>query len=406
MTRVLLLLALPSTAFSAAMVQHSTSLPVALGYVVAAPLVLVVVLGVLQASGVSRRVERSGWLGPAMLVAFFVVAAAAFAVIYPIADARKVIGGGTDTDDALDLAVRALLHGSYPYAEPTYLNNPISQLLGWIVLAAPFVLVFGRAAYLNVFWLGLWLAMLAIEAGSAWVAAVLATLTFVVFPGIPLTFLNGSDSFASLVAVAVLVVGSRRAPKGRWPLGLLAVTTGVVLSSRFNVVLLLSLLAASVGRRFGLARACAYAAVAGLVWLLVSFGPWLIDPSGFTPLHTYGMLGRFDSVIPRFGLLVPLATALLAVLLGGWVLGGGDVWLAMGLVLSMPVVCNFLAETAVYRHLDLWPLVYGLIATPVWVLAVAPAVNALLSAAPRSAPESAQPPFWRLMPRSAAARRS
>jgi hypothetical protein len=146
-----------------------------------------------------------------------------------------------------------------------------------------------------------------------------------------------------------------------------------------------------------------YGVLAGGVWLGVSFAPWLIDAADFTPLHTYGMLGRFDSVIPRFGLLVPALTGVLAVWLAWRVLRDGfDAWLAMALVLSVPVVVDFLAEVALTRQWDLWPLVYGLMAVPVWVFASLPAVASALG---RRAAE-AQPPFWRLAARSASASRS
>jgi hypothetical protein len=380
------LLGVPNALFSAALVQHSTSVAVALVYLVCAPLVVLMVLRF-----VPRLDEgRSRWL----LLGFFVVAAVVFAVVYPIADGRRAGGGGTDADDALDLAVRAVLRGQYPYLERTYLNNPITPLLGWIGLAVPFVEVFGRAAYLNVFWLGVWLVLLVSVTRSAWLALLLAVVTFVVFPGVSITYLNGSDSFASVVAICLLVVCMQRVP---WPV--LAVLSGVVLSSRFNVVLLLPVLAAMLGGR----RGVGFGALAGVVWVGVSFAPWLVDSADFSPLHTYGMLGRFDSVIPHFGLLVPALTGLMAVWLA-WKVARAEVdaWLAMALVLSVPVVVDFAAELALTRQLDLWPLVYGVMATPLWVFASLPAVTSALSE--RRA--QAQPPFWRLAARSASASRS
>jgi hypothetical protein len=115
------------------------------------------------------------------------------------------------------------------------------------------------------------------------------------------------------------------------------------------------------------------------------------------------MLGRFDGVVPHFGLLVPALTGLLALWLAWKVLRAEvDVWLAMALVLSVPVVVDFLAELALAKQLDLWPLVYGVMATPLWVQASVPAVAGVLSQ--RAA--EAQPPFWRLAARSASASRS
>src|SRR5262245_47016902 len=47
-------------------------------------------------------------------VTIWLVLLVAFAVVYPIANAG-VVGGGTDRDEALNIAVRELLAGRYPY---------------------------------------------------------------------------------------------------------------------------------------------------------------------------------------------------------------------------------------------------------------------------------------------------
>ena len=65
-------------------------------------------------------------------------------------------GGGSDSDDALNLATRALLHGEYPYRIRTYLGSPATYLPGSLLLAVPFVLL-GNAAYQDLFWLAAFL---------------------------------------------------------------------------------------------------------------------------------------------------------------------------------------------------------------------------------------------------------
>jgi hypothetical protein len=50
----------------------------------------------------------------------------AFLTIYPIANSG-VVGGGSDADDALDIATRELLEGRYPFYVQTYLGNPIGR---------------------------------------------------------------------------------------------------------------------------------------------------------------------------------------------------------------------------------------------------------------------------------------
>ncbi len=70
----------------------------------------------------------------------------AFAVVYPIADSG-VVAGGSDRDEALDIAVEELLNGRYPYHRRTEVSGPhalggtrISPLPGSFLLATPFVL--------------------------------------------------------------------------------------------------------------------------------------------------------------------------------------------------------------------------------------------------------------------------
>src|SRR4051812_25578807 len=61
----------------------------------------------------------------AILVAFVAI----IAVVYPIANSGR-FGGGSDVDDALILGAARMLHGLYPYTEPTYLGGWISNLPG------------------------------------------------------------------------------------------------------------------------------------------------------------------------------------------------------------------------------------------------------------------------------------
>lgn len=395
MLRVCLLLVAPNVLVSAAMVRQVASLRAVLPYLVAAPVALVGGLWLL-ASAAARRAPPARW-GPLALVVY-AAAVVLFVVVYPIADARRLVGAGTDADDALDLAARALLSGAYPYAERTYLNNPISPLPSWVTLAAPFVLLFGRAAYLSLFWLAVWLLLLRLEYRSAGLAALVSAAAFVFFPALTVTFVNGSDSFASIVAVCVLGVAIQRGwlDRAGWArLAGFGLATGIVLSSRWNVPLLLPLLCGALARRAGVPRGVAYGTLSALAWGAVTLPFWVANPAGFTPLHTYSMLGRFDAYLPGFGLLVPVATALLSLLLGAYLIRRGDLWLCMAVVTSAPVAAGFLAGLAFLPRLDFWPLIYGLMATPFWTLAAAPAVVDLFAGEARvAAPDPARRERW------------
>ena len=83
-------------------------------------------------------------------VTFFVILTV-FLVVYPIANTGQR-SGGSDSDDALNIAANELMHGRYPYSPRTYLDNPISPMPGAVLLAVPFVLL-GSSVYQNLFWL-------------------------------------------------------------------------------------------------------------------------------------------------------------------------------------------------------------------------------------------------------------
>lgn len=90
----------------------------------------------------------------AMLVGMVV----AFAVLFPQLNSQMP-GQGSDRDDALNVAIAAMFRGEYPYAQTTYLGNPITPLPGALLLAIPFWSL-GNAALQAVAWLAVWSAAL------------------------------------------------------------------------------------------------------------------------------------------------------------------------------------------------------------------------------------------------------
>src|SRR5690348_5285103 len=126
----LLILALSLVVPSVGAVQKYTGLPGLAGYTAAVVVALVVgyryVIPWLVSALSARRVA---WLAGATFLALVVI----FAIVYPIANSG-VVGGGTDRDEALNIAVQELLSGRYPYYPKTYLQAPISPLPGSILL--------------------------------------------------------------------------------------------------------------------------------------------------------------------------------------------------------------------------------------------------------------------------------
>ncbi len=239
------------------------------------------------------------------VVVVLLLYAIAFAILYPIADSGSV-GGGTDRDDALNQATTRLLAGESPYLEPTYLGRPISPLPGGLILAIPWVSIFGSAAVQNLFWLAVfYLLLVRICRSEPMAALVFITLT-AGSTAVQHEIMTGGDLLANSVAVTVVVAVAGSG--GKWPTGrrawVLAVFAGLVFAWRANFFFALPILAARMWRRTGRREAVTFCGVSLLTSAAVILPVWFWDPGHFTPLRTYGEIGFLDRMFPRFGWIV------------------------------------------------------------------------------------------------------
>lgn len=241
--------------------------------------------------------------------------AALFAVVYPLADAG-VLGGGSDRDEALDLAVRALAAGEHPYRLRTPLGNPITPMPGALLLAAPFVAL-GGAALQVLFWVP----ALAVALGRALrdrgAGLLLAAAAVALCPEALRDLLGGGDLFVSAAYVTValvLAMGAAAGRASRWAAAGAAVLLGVALSSRPNFVLLFPLALAGLARAGG-GRGVWMGALAAISFAAVTAPLYLADPAGFSPLHTADKLRQFEQVVPHAAAWVTGATVAAALLL-------------------------------------------------------------------------------------------
>jgi hypothetical protein len=294
------------------------------------------------------------WAFGLLLVSFLILAVFVVA-LYPIANSG-IMGGGSDGDDALDVAASTLLHGQYPYYPRTYLGNPISPLPGSVLLAAPFVLL-GGSAYQNLFWLLLFCATTGVQLRSASQALLLLWVMLLLAPALLHTLAIGSDYVANGIFVLLMAWWLTRwvqqPGRGRVVTLLLAALLGVGLASRAQFILLLPLVYSALGRRIGWRSAAGVMAVTATTLAATTLPFLLYDPAGFSPLHTYGEIGRFDVVIPRAGVLITLATALAGLALAGQDDGQTRVFLRnCTLVLALPVVCGVILMSIGLGRLD------------------------------------------------------
>ena len=296
-----------------------------------------------------RKCTRNSRLAPrtvnrALIYAAFGAILLAVAIGHPLAKSGQ-FGPGSDSDEALELAVHAVLHGDYPYSARTHLGNPITPLPGWIALAIPFVLL-GKAAYLNVFWFGLGLALL-----GRWSRhpGALAWLLLVSCPAILYEAVTGVDYIANSLVVmlsSLTLILVCRESLGRTLVA--AFAFGVALTSRWNFLLIVPLVVSRVAQTAGTRRALASAALVVLfpavsVTILVLLNGEA--PIASSPLH----------VLTKLRLIGPSATLL------GWLVLASATLLC--LVLSHPSVnastFGFLRSAAVVQA----TLVFGLVLT-------------------------------------------
>lgn len=291
-----------------------------------------------------------------LLVAGFGAMATLFLVLYPIANSG-VVGGGSDGDDALDVAAAALMQGQYPYYPRTYLGNPISPLPGSVLLAAPFVAILGGSAFQNLLWLVLFFITVCVALRSAGQALLLLWVMLLLSPALLHALAIGSDYIANGVFVLLFswwLLAWTAQPGRRWAVALLlAALLGVALASRAQFVLLLPLIFSALGQRVGWRPAAGLLAAAVVALAAVTLPFLLYDPAGFTPLGTYREIGIFDAVLPGAGVGITLATAAAGLGLARQDNGNLTVFFRnCTSVLALPVVCGVVLMSIGLGRLD------------------------------------------------------
>jgi len=260
-----------------------------------------------------RCSKRLAWT---LVVTCVAAMTAAFVIAYPKAQARAAEGTGSDADDALNIAARRLVAGEYPYAERTYLDHPISPLPGAVLLAVPFHLL-GNAAYQNVFWMIVYFAIAIHVLGDVRPAALHLAMLSALSPGIPYQTVVGMDWITNAIYVMagmhlLLVIDARRRPA----IGAAAaVFLGLTLSSRANFVLVVPILVAAMGARFGWRVALRQAGIAVAAAVAVTAPFYFWSPSEFSPLHTTNILQNLDGFVPYASVLIVGAAIAASVML-------------------------------------------------------------------------------------------
>jgi hypothetical protein len=314
----------------------------------------------------------------------------ALILVYPHANGHAP-GAGSDRDDAANIGAHRLLSGEYPYGPLTYLGNPISQLPGALLFAAPFYAALGNSAYANVFWLAVLVALVALVGASLPLGVAVVSTTVVLSPGLLREYLTGGDLIANAVYVALTTVAVYRLFAGRYAGPLAAAALGVALASRANFVLILIPLAPALIRRAGPRRALALMAISvavALSLIAVAFA----RPAGRDSLRVsdhLSALGRFGSTTTvAFAIVIALILALCTRRWSeGAVLGEAAVVQAL---FPIALVVNASIDTS---SLDFSPLVsgYGVPALLLFLPCAAVSGHRLLARPPALASKAAEP---------------
>lgn len=252
-----------------------------------------------------------------LAVAAGIVLIAVFALVYPIANAG-VVGGGTDRDEALNIAVQELLSRRYPYYPRTYLNAPISPLPGSVFLAVPFVLL-GNSAYQNLFWIVVFYLLNARYFRDYRIALLLWSTIFALSPLFWQEFVTGGDLLANSLFVCVftvLVMQIYQSSVSSSPeRTLVAILFGIGLSSRLNYLLLVFPVCSLLWQAHGWRFALKYTAVICGTIAIVTLPFYIYDPVGFSPLHTLRKVDQFGAFVPFAGPLIVIFSGLTALVL-------------------------------------------------------------------------------------------
>lgn len=297
-----------------------------------------------------------------LLLFTFLILLAGFIYFFPRADAG-IIGGGSDRDDALNIAVRELLRGRYPYYARTYLDNPISPLPGSLMLSAPFVLL-GDSAYQNFFWLAALAGIVGWCMGRVRHALLFLWFILASAPIVLREIFTGSDLLANSIYVFIFVLLLCLTNVNFHRRLAVAVLLGLGLASRAHFLLVLPLVFAFLSRREGVSRAFFLLLAVALTFVMVTLPFVLYDPAGFAPMHTAGRLAVFG-VRPPFTWLIPLVTAVLALSLS---LRQQKTFeglaLSCAIVLAMPFVMGLGAPLLLDEMTQPRLMSYGLSALP------------------------------------------
>lgn len=187
--------------------------------------------------------------------------------------------------------------------------EPVSVLPGLILLAAPFVWLFGYSGYQNALWMVVLVLLARRSTRTPQLGLYTVAVLFAAMPNLSREFLNGSDFFANTVMVLAAIAATERV-QGRAlrRAALIGAVVGLLLATRIACLPLLGVLGCWLWRREGLQAAVAFLTPAGLVAAGLVLPFVIVDPEWFSPLHVRDRMVWVDAFLPGASFAVQVLT--------------------------------------------------------------------------------------------------
>jgi hypothetical protein len=329
-----------------------------------------------------------------LIIAVVAMAVALLVVVYPKANAHFDADGnvrGSDRDEALDMGATALLHGRYPYAEPTYQGSPISPMPGAFILAMPFVLV-RSSAYQILFWLPAFAltarAMAKHVSGGAIAALMLVPLWLAEVQEIATGGDYQVDCLYNICIALWLIIAVRKSLAIAVPI---AVLMGLALSSRSNYLLTTPPLFAALVVTAGMRRASLLTSAAAATFIAVTLPFYLHDPAHFGPTQMQDKFAELATPITKLPIMLGLAIVAaagvtLAIAKRRVPAAPGFLW-SMFLANVLPIAVASFAEFIFQHRAPLFFRWASMAVPPLILLAVLPIRDLVINNSPTRPPE-------------------
>ena len=298
---------------------------------------------------------RQGWIN-ALFLLLLSVLFLAFLLIYPLADSGQ-LGFTSDRDEAIDIAVRQLLNGHYPYLCKAVsgihdgcpaMGNPIAPLPGALLLASPFVIL-GGSALQNFFWLVAFYVTLRQCLGDRKFPAVYLTTLLLFSPVVIAEILTGGDHLANALAVtvAIVLVLSATSVQG-WMLG--GVLLGIALSWRAHFLLVAIPLLVYHLRHGKLKALWVAGTAAAASFAVVTLPFWIASPAEFAPVHIQQRFSDFRHLLPHADAAAIALSVVVGLAAGWWVDCRDDLLIVCGATVIAPILFAVLLNSVTVGH--------------------------------------------------------